>query len=888
MDSYTTRPETVTWTALTRDEESRVMSSGSFRSESYATTEGNSVFGRTASLSVTTADGTTESFRHGNTSFKRRTTNGRSEDGGTTATHDPPTATYLTTNGTNSTAFTFVSTYTLDYTWFNTFRSGVTEENMEVEADTFEVFSSSISRTTSESYSGGGSGTGSGETTAAHPATTTDRTVSNSTSSSLYTEVDTAYYRFVTDTETVEASKRTTTSSSATITTGPAGTDTTTSRAWGLAVTYDTVTTTVASQAWGEPAHAATYQQLDVGPITTTSLNGTSTRTINRTSYDITKHTFSTEVRDTVFLMPAFQNSANHNQSHVLWKWSRTDMAAGSTYAGPFASFYSSDPASIITMRDFNSWHTSSAAAGTITVSVGTTTYSQSTGTDAEDTGTVTGTTTVTFTNGVWYSSGVPTSERYTITFDDGSEIGTTSISGTYKTGTATDATSSSSTSYFTQATTKSGYETSGVKQWTTATSSSLWGISTSRTSARPSWWSSKNITSRRSHRTTTADSILISIHSTTEGTTTTGPEPGDTGTTGIPVFLGMSSTLMPRAHTFWSTHSTTATSSGYTRSQWISTTSESGDNATTITITSGPDSGSDTSSEAATRTTSSVYGLTIHHDHSASNFTVSRLLPHIISADNQHNASGFARHRVLPEGYAGFHSSGTYQITGAQVYLTTSSGTAAGSDFGGVSLFPPGQAAATENGPTIWPVNPLHTPTLYAEGLASSSLITPSAATFATVSVAATLTSSSTSATSQTSAVTSSRSATYTIGAVLPISGNFFSDESIEFNSVDANIGLHAPYAATGGYGAGDDRSAAHTLFLPNGRASWTTLTGSVGGSSSSSGSNASLSITIPQGAAAVVSCEPVLTAEWRNDEGQQAHYIAGNPYISHDLQTP
>lgn len=775
-------------------------------SNAGATSDTDSVVtaGETLVESTTRRRVTSESLFTGFSTRVSVTTSSGSQSGGTT---------YTNTNGTSA------SGSTSEFESYESTRSQVT-----VEADSWVGISESTTSRSSRSRTvgGGTSGTTTATGSTVYPATTDASTTARTAEGTVSTSATSSGTAYTSNLTTTQADAE-----------GRYSTTTTTGNP-----SWNTITTTTATTS------TTTYFGTDDA-----TYPDVSTSSHSDTTWTITEWEYASALRDTVFLMGANLDEVDHNQSHVLWKWSVTGQDTNSTYRGAFAEFYSSDGSTLITMPDFESSSISTSALGTITISRISST--SQTGTATSDTaGTI-----ISQTNGSYWNA-TDSTEGWTFSVSDGA-VSTAASTFTTQTGATTSDTATSSTRIFTHETTVSGYETTGAKPWTSGTTSTVWGISTSAALTRPKWWSVRDTTLRRSYRNTTDETILISSHSTTS--TTTGTATSDTA--GTAVKLGSVSTTIGRVNTVWSTHATTTTTVGSSCDQWTTST------GTTDT---------DNSSAVGDTVTSS-------EDHSFTEATTARVLPYVTSADGQHNIVGQARHEVHPAGFVGFHSSGTSAWTAAAPSFTTESGTDAGADFGGASFTLPQTASAVEGGPTIWPVNSRSGVSFSASGLVSSSLVTPGAGTFAVASVAATVTSTTASGTTTTG---TTRSVTCTAGAVSGISNTFFEDVPITWNSEDTNIGVSGFYAATGGWVGGNDQSAAHTVFVPHGRATWTTQTTSTGTSASGSGLTDSYSFTVPQSAAVVVSAEPVLTAEWREDTGNADHWMARTPYITHEIE--
>lgn len=421
-----------------------------------------------------------------------------------------------------------------------------------------------------------------------------------------------------------------------------------------------------------------------------------------------------------------------------------------------------------------------------------------------------------------------------TITFTDGfssSETSThTHTVSLGAVGTSLSTNTAGSTTRFTHTDFVSGYETSGDSSFTTGTSVGSWD-STSSTGTRLAWANSYTTTATAASRSVTADEVLRSVRTVTR----------TAGTSSFRSFLGLSRFTTSRVIAEQITITRTSYHLGFTLDNY--TTSFSTDNGD-------PD-------ESSARSSS----FSGSHNYASSSSI--RMEPNVLSGRYNPPGADEAWMTTPARGWAGF--CGTFTQANPAVYLTTTSGLAAGSTFTTASI-QIGTVSMEENlGVSIIPVASSTGVTLSGSGLASSSIVSVPSALETILSIAATWTSTTSSGITTTG---TTRSAMHTAGMSSPITGIFWTALPVTMDSSNANIGYNSPHASLGGYVAGNNRMGSHEVRLMAGAATWTQYTAGVsdttGPTGSTSGSNESVSFTVPQGAAVRVAKEPILTVSW------------------------
>lgn len=698
---------------------------------------------------------------------------------------------------------------------------------------------SSFAATSNTSLTSGSSSTES-DTQSSSTSTATAASYSTSSTSTAYTGSGTTT---TVTTQTVPIVSTAT----LTISDGQFNAITTTSSSASYSTTVATTTGSVSSSSstWGTAVSLLTGRTVtdtaDTGTLTWTEDDTTN---LTATSHGRTTWAYETILRDTVHLLNA-DIGADGNLGGVLWAFRTGIITAGQTTAGLFVDIYSSTASETVTLSERSVFLTSSAPVTVITTSTATATRT-ATRTSTTDTAaaaeTYTATGTATSYNGNSYAD-----SDYTVTWSASHSLGDVSSSqSTWTVATTTDTNApkaTSSSTIYTHSAQVTGY-TSGTR-WTSTTTSAEWGNDVTETGTRIAPWSSASTTVTRSSRATTADEILISSYST-----------WGTGTNTSSSLLGLVPTNTTRA---------SSVSSTYTLPTWHADLHASVPSQTYQFISGGGSHLETTNGGASLTAWTEARG---------------RISVDARPADDNIPALNEARFQVHPYGLAGF--GGSFTASNLDAYLTTAQGIAAGSAFTTESLSPP-QTALACPGVSFYPISAGMHFGGTANAVSTSLISTPSVMT-SKISVAVTWSSTtSTTAGTGTTSTRTTRAATHTLGMASAITGNFWSSEAITFNS-DARSELDGG-AISGGYALGDNaRGTAWKVFLRQGAASWTEYSAgqsTAAISHSTSGTDASLSISVPHSHAIVLSMEPVLTARW--DTAGNASAFSSQQHLKH-----
>lgn len=586
------------------------------------------------------------------------------------------------------------------------------------------------------------------------------------------------------------------------------------------------------------------------------------------TNETVTNHAYSQKV-DTVILMKGGRNLEDYNLGEMLWKFSRSDIAASASSAGRFTDFYHSTGSPTVTISDFEKYSTFSVAATEISVSQNTSTSTTST---------ITGTLPATFTAStstivmLTSKNGTRWNEYSTInvtnTTGGGTSTGTvtgiglTEASSNFRTesyvfgvgavGTSLSTYTFASTgsvyseTIFTHSIQVTGYNDSF--QWTSSTETALFGTS-SFTESRLALWNSTSSTIEIASRATSLVSVFINSYSSYL-----------VGTDTNYFYLGKVSTQSTRV--FESSYVTS-------RSIYESLYNPEIDRFTTVSSRT-----IDGGAEGETSAVSDEMKLTY--------YTKYRLQPAINTTPNGFG-DGFsgdgsnydiARFSVLPYGYAGF--GGTFEASALAVKFTVEAGLVGGSAFSGQSMqFEELPTVSAYPGVTLYPVDPGLT--FDMPGAARASYVA-ALSSIGTATVAVTWTSTTTATTSSgTASQVTSRLATYTLAGVSSIGGTFFSEENLSIHSEES-------FQLIGGYAVGDNNLGhPYTVVARSGFAQWTEYSAgqsTASASFSTSGSNGSVSFTVAGNNAIVFQIEPIFTANW-TDAGEIPFYFSSTPHV-------
>jgi len=700
---------------------------------------------------------------------------------------------------------------------------------------------SSFAATSNTSLTTGSSSTES-DTHSSSTSSATAASYSTSSTSTAYTASGTST-TYTTQTVAIDLSTVTTTASD-----GHFNAFTTTSSSSGYTTTATSTTGSVSSSysTWGTG-----YTSLTNRPTTITTATADVTWTeddsinLTATTHARTNWQFNNLLQDTVCIMNANLGADGYNLSPNLWTFNTSAIASTQTTAALFSALYSSNASQTVTLSERSVFLTSSAPVTVITTSTATATRT-ATRTSTTDTAaaaeTYTATGTATSYNGNSYAD-----SDYTATWSASHSLGDVSSSqSTWTVATTTDTNApkaTSSSTIYTHSAQLTGY-TSGTR-WTSTTTSAEWGNDVTETGTRIAPWSSASTTVTRSSRATTADEILISSYST-----------WGTGTNTSSSLLGLVPTNTTRA---------SSVSSTYTLPTWHADLHASVPSQTYQFISAGTSHLGTTNGGASLTAWTEARG---------------RISVDARPTDDNIPALNEARFQVHPYGLAGF--GGSFTASALDAYLTTTQGLASGSTFTEETLQLTATALACQ-GLTFYPVPSAIQLGGTGNAVSTSLISTPSVMT-SEISVAATWSSTtSTTASTGTTSTTTTRAATHTIAMASQITGSYWSSDPITFNSAARS---EMPGGAnSGGYAIGDNAiSESWKLLLRQGAASWTEYSAgqsTAALSHSTSGTDASLSLSVPHSHAIVLSMEPVLTARW--DTAGNASAFSSQQHLKH-----
>lgn len=823
MKTFTTRPGTE-WTVSNTTYQVGTSITGIYNLRTQGSTtavaSSSNTGGSTAGLTASNQTGGTTSIRHITESARTRST---------VLTESSRTALNVHQSSHNpNSAINFSDTYS------ETEARHIVRSFTAGDSSSAAISNTSLTSSSSSTASDTHSSTTTASTTALY--TTTSTSVAHTTSGSSTTHT----------TETVPQPSTAT----YTATTGSLSVITTTSSSASFSTTVTSTTGSVSSSSstWGT-AHStltgrSTTETTDTGSLTWTA---DETTNLTATTHPRTSWAFETLLRDTVFLLNG-DPGTDYNLGGMLWAFRTDIITAGQSTAGLFSALYSSTAAETVTLPERSAFLTSSAAVTAITTSTATATTT-STRTSTTDTAqppeTYTATSTATSYNGSSYEATAFT-VTHSATWNLG-DVSTSESTGTITTTTDTAApAATTSSTIFTHSIQSTGYSAGTL--WTSTTTTVTWGDVTSASGTHTAPWSSTSTTLAKSSRFSTTDAALVSSFSTWS----TGTATSDT----ISSFLGLVSTATTRVY------SSTSTFSAPT---WHAALHASVPSQTSSFIIGG---------DSRLETTSGAASLTAWTEARASIRASARPEHDNMPDHNQ------AWYQVHPRGFAGF--GGSFTISTLPAYLTTTQGLAAGSTFTAETLQITRTAQACE-GLTFFPVTTGFELGGTANALSTSLISTPSVMT-SQISVAVTWSSTtSTTASAGTTSASTTRAATHTLGVTSSITGEFWSADAITFNSAARS---EMPGGAiSGGYAIGDNnRGTAWRVFLRQGAATWTEYTAGQSTAAlthSSTGTDASISFSVPYSHAAVISMEPVLTARW--DTAGNASAFSSQQHLKH-----
>lgn len=618
--------------------------------------------------------------------------------------------------------------------------------------------------------------------------------------------------------------------------------------------------------------------------ITPSDTSTSGSYTVPVTSEVTTGRGFSQHV-ETVVMMRGGRDGDNFNLGDMLWRFTLSGLGETASTVGRMTDFFGSTAAATVTLSDFSKFKTNSISVSNVTVSQDTVTTTISavsyTG-DGEDTGTVSTTapqtSTVISKNGASWSAN-ETCLTTIITYDEEDNSGllettgislaasnTTTDTHTFNIGNVStaeltwtfgDPVSISTETIFTHSVQVTGYDWESFA-WTSSTESAVFQ-SSSFTESRLALHSSTTTSMDIVLRSTTADTILINSYSSYLS-----------GTDTSYFMLGRVSTVTTRVYEF---HKTTS------RSIWDTHFNESVYQYTTHT------SEEYTALDGTSTITIGGYGSTqaVSWGRSITNWTSYRALPQIMTTPNGWHEGEFgnvtasmdvARFSVLPHGYAGF--GGAFDASTLAVNFTVSAGLVSGSEFAGQSInFGALPTVSAYSGVTLFPVDPALT--FDMPGAARARYVT-GLSSIGTASVAVTWTSTAVATTtSGTASKVISRLATYALAGASPIAGTFFSEENLSIHSEES-------FQLIGGYAIGDNNLGhPYTVFARSGFAQWTEYASGQSTASathSTSGSNGTVSFTVPGSKGIVFQVEPIFTANWTG-AGEIAFYFSSTPHV-------
>lgn len=619
--------------------------------------------------------------------------------------------------------------------------------------------------------------------------------------------------------------------------------------------TTATVSTFATSQITSDNTTAEiTYSADYRSTATTTSPIFGTTFTVGHSTATTTNHAWS-PLENTVCLMNGNRNGDDYNLGNQLWVFSLGSLNATASTAGRFTDLFSSVSSATRTLSDYQKFTTSSVGVTAITVSFNTTAvtswtvtgFTAGTGTNPDTVHTASTNVTVstTWKNGAtWdsyshYVSGTShlisgAASNYstaTLTFSLGD------VSTSLHTETVGSPVSTISDTHFFGTYQETGYTDSG---WT-STTSTMGFAGSSTTESHLALHSPATTTQMIDARSTTTDETLISKFSSV-------------GTDWHVV--GLSKTTTTRV--FTAPVSTT-------RSVWLDELNPEVENYTTNSVSTFVPNGSVDTNFSMSESVAVTYR------------TENRRLPNTWSNAYESWTSFYteldnAWHRGPAFGYGG--PGGDFTQSSLPVYLSVSIGLAGGGAFGtqtlGTGNLP---TALAYSGVTFFPDRADYPITLPA-GAARAKYVSRISSLGQTASVAVTWT---TTTASGTSTITSSTAATYTVAGVSSISGSFYRELPLTFNTSDIRGG--APFR--GGYALGENALASdYTVRIDGGFVAWTAFSSDSSVSSGSTSSTAgSVTFTVPASLAIVLSVEPIISMSWGGDRGD--HFRSSVPYF-------
>jgi hypothetical protein len=621
---------------------------------------------------------------------------------------------------------------------------------------------------------------------------------------------------------------------------------TTTATKWTLADTFQTFAT---SQTVSEnTSFSITYYEDLRTTATTTTLVGTNTLTVGHSTATTTYHAHS-PLEDTVFLMNGDRASADYNLGNQLWVFSLTGLGEDATTEARLTGLYSYGSGAIRTLADYQKFTTSAIPVTAITRSFNTTatTTSTITASTAGSPPTIATGATDTIIETTYKNGGTwNPSESYisgTSTLYSAAASNTTTATHTFNLGDVStsmhteevgDPVSIISTTHFFGTYQETGYTSSG---WTSTTSTSLFAES-SATESHLVLHSPATTTIQVDARYLSTDETLISRFSSV-GTSWQFIGLGKTTTTRV-FTVGVSTTqsiwlanLNPEIEVF------STSSSGTFAPNGINSTSYSKSEAWPITY--------NTEIRVLPNTWTMPFGSTL-------------------------DGLGNAWHPGPPHGYGGI--GGNFTKTDLPVYLSVSVGLASGGAFGtqtfDTSVLP---TALAYSGVTFFPDRTDYSISL-PDGAIGAKYISRISNLGDNASVAVTWT---TTTLIGTSTVIASTAATYTLAGVSSITGAFYREIPLTFNTSDIRGGRDFK----GGYGIGDNAlSSDYTVRINAGFVEWTAYSSNSSVSSSSTSSTAgSITFTVPGSLAIVLSAEPIISMSWGEDRGD--HFMSSIPHF-------
>lgn len=763
---------------------------------------------------------------------------------------------------------------TYDYTQAYTLDEGFTEHDYQTLGDTYRASTRGTTATRHEVSEGPGGGYDTAKTDTVTDISTLPATTytQNGTSFHIITEAQTAYYKEYTATFSDGIINFVSTST------------------YTLATTHTSMPTsswnTCMSYISDQPTTRLSYDEVDSNAVTYaadttanyTHLSGTST--VNDTTWLRTNHYFD-GLEDTVILMNA-NRGTDFNLSGVLWKFALSALAYNSSSAGRFTDLFESVEGDTITIADYSRFDTVSVEMSGITISVGTAIYTDETG----------GTHTHyrTSYNGVYYPTVTSVStdstggtHNYTlppvITTSDSRTFnlsGVASLLSTYYT--ETDHTSPVvSQTLFTHTVQTSEYRRSD-SSWITGTTTSTWVSATVSTFARDKRYQPATTTHRVSYRGTTTDEILVSKFSVT-------------GT--ITVYLGMEKKTTTRVISLERIDTISTYHANFHEELRQYTSTAAYDDVEYL--------GGGDSDHPATYDEPDGSGGTRNRTHAGVNrgssievwadeidvtkYTEYKLGPKIYRKPinfnyTQENRAVF---RALPVGWAGF--GGSFDASELSVWRTTTEGLQAGSTFSSdqrVFLIGPVSAVNLVN------MFAIHSKIAIGGGAERASIISIPDGMTSNISIAATWT--STTATTKlgggTTSTITSRFATHTIAVTDSIGGSFWTSEAMNIdNGYRVGLDPNGSFAGSVGFGVGKNvMESSYQIILDAGYVEWTEYSerdsSGVGATGSASGSNGSVSFSVPWSHAIIFKAENLLTVKWERGV-ENENYFFSLPYL-------